>query len=376
MTLRDLAQLIRNNARIAVVIPVICMMLAVFCSAFFTLQEYRATSFVVPSVPAGIIDDSNLAVALNCLAEKTVGNKDLGDGVEIEVEGPLAKKAPKGGAVAIAVTSSKEGDVVSLANSLAEEIAESARSYYRELFQSQDSNWDDVVQEGLSNGALSLETEMLLQKNLMAEIALTYCDFMVDEAVEVEEVGVSPLKLVVVSGLFGIALAVGAILAIDSFRKPIKKVDDVKGVIDSPVLGSYANADVFDAMWTNIQFVIGDEAIGSICLVPLNDCASKRCGEGLVGAIKKSGRNAIVSQMAIGGEGDESVSRDCVSVRVCRPLYCEVGTAVVARNSTITIVCIEAWKDSVDALRATSQELSLAKVKVAGVVLLPSCNEG
>lgn len=362
MTLSDVGCLLRRNAKAMVAIPLVCALAAILYSGFIVGREYQAVSFVVPSAPVGVVAASDLASVAGCLAEDEVREKGY---EEVEVESPLAKKSNRDDSVAILATAATEDEALDVANTVAKDVAERARNYYRQLFQGES-------RESVPSGSLSPETEMLLQERLMSEMAIRYCDFIVDEAAVAERVGASPVRLAIVAALCGVALAFGVILANDAFRRPLKKASDIRGVTNLPVLNDFAGADVRGGLWANVQFVAPEKGIRSLCLIPLSTQTSAQCGEHLIEEMTRSGRSTRLREgLADAGELLKASGDDIVVVQ-CRPLTCDVGAALIAREASATILCAEVWKDSVESLQDALRELSLAKANIVGIALLTS----
>lgn len=182
----------------------------------------------------------------------------------------------------------------------------------------------------------------------------------------------STLKLVAVliaACLGSLILAAFIAICVDSRRHPIRSMDSIvtafhasgyddpdmtrmqEALSKSTVLAELPTPDAGAQVLANTRFAVGRDDLDRICVVPLGDAGTSR-------------EVADALARAIAQEGSAACVESCASV------IDNIALVYDLRASDAVILAIKLWSDTIDQLKYTLKELTLADVAIAGFVLV------
>lgn len=346
--------------------PVVGALIAALISVGMP-SKYEAVSSVTMSDPSGNVTVANLLAVVNDLAQSRIAPYEI-DGSDIDVSSKLGTGAAAQ-TLAFTVEGSDEVECVELANSIASGVATDAKSVFDALQEANEAGLVDLGTLNTSEDVAAVLNGALLQDVLGSSRTFEFCSFTVNEAIEAKDEGAGFSVLVMAGFIVGLFLAVAIIVIIDTVKRPIRSREELECVLELPVLNDGGSADLGAKLWANIQFTAGD-AIGSVCLVPLDGDSAKVCADALDSTLLQLGRSVQTYEIGasdcsiVGAEPNE------FSIYCCASISEGVGAAYCAHAALATVICARRWTDSLKSLENTIRELSMAKANVVGVALL------
>ena len=363
MPLFDLCRLLGHYWKLAIAIIAACSLSAALASWLIMPQKYEASASITVSDPSGSVSSADMLAVANSLAQSEAAPYN------VEGSDTCVSVSPGTGATSQVLTivaeSTSEDETAELANSLANSVAAKATGIFEALQEANEDGRADLSALNSSEDVASVLSRSLMQDILGTGLTFEFCSFMVNEAVEAQETGLGGVVLVALGLIGGLFVAVVAVMVIAAIKEPIRSRDELEEATGLPVLN-----DAGDQIWANVQFS-SDELVDSLCLVPVaGDSGAQECATALVAAIERANKSVMLEVVTKQETLDQNASRNAVVVWQCPPLAENVAAAYCAHNVSVTLVCARFWSDSLGKLQDTIRELSLAKAKVAGVVLL------
>lgn len=191
-----------------------------------------------------------------------------------------------------------------------------------------------------------------------------------NEATTAESLTPSIPKTALVALFAGLFLAVFIVVIIDLVKAPIKSRRDVESTADLPVIGTIPDIDRGERLLANIRFS-SDEPVTTIAVIPTGlTGATLTCAE-LTSAFEHSGVPVTRIHGNPHAEGFNHVPMPgIVTIVECASLSEGMGAVYIAKETDLTILCVNEWNDSRKKLANVVEELTFAQVNIAGVVLL------
>lgn len=368
LPLFDLCRLLGHYWKLAIAIIAACSLSAALASWLIMPQKYEASASITVSDPSGSVSSADMLAVANSLAQSEAAPYN------VEGSDTCVSVSPGTGATSQVLTivaeSTSEDETAELANSLANSVAAKATGIFEALQEANEDGRADLSALNSSEDVASVLSGSLMQDILGTGLTFEFCSFMVNEAVEAQEAGLGGVVLVALGLIGGLFVAVVAVMVIAAIKEPIRSRDELEEATGLPVLNGLTSRDAGDQIWANVQFS-SDELVDSLCLVPVaGDSGAQECATALVAAIERANKSVMLEVVTKQETLDQNASRNAVVVWQCPPLAENVAAAYCAHNVSVTLVCARFWSDSLGKLQDTIRELSLAKAKVAGVVLL------
>lgn len=312
MTLLDLIKLIKHYLKIVVIVPVVCVIVAV--------------AFVVVTPPtyvakATLLTNGDIALAGGFAQNEAAIYSQNGILVTSTTENAYRT-------ITIEAEGRDYGGCIAAANAAVLAAADDYRSV---------------------NGQVSVST---------------------NEAVYADNYSPSIAKTAIIALFIGLFVALCIIVLIDMVKTPIKSKNDIEGATNLPIIGTIPNRDRGERLLANIRF-LGDEQPSTIAIVPVGlSGGTLTCAE-LTSAFEHSG---VTVNRIQGNPHAQSLNAvvfpDIVTIIECAPLSEGMGAVYIAKEADITLLCATEWNDSRKALSAIVEELRFAKAKLGGVVFL------
>lgn len=199
-----------------------------------------------------------------------------------------------------------------------------------------------------------------------------------------------PIKYAAVAFLASLFIVVVAIVAWDSWKMPVKSVDDLEDATGIRVLGNVPSADGGERLFANLRFVFdGDGAFGrgdaplKLALVPVCDQAdASLVSSELDDAARTASWGVEIANVGPHDElecidnaddDSESVASELPTLHIvrCAPIGMGMGAAWAAREADAAVVVVREWQTSIREVEETLRALSMAGVTSVGFVLLP-----
>lgn len=191
-----------------------------------------------------------------------------------------------------------------------------------------------------------------------------------NEATFAESTSPSIPKIVLISLVLGLFVAVCVVVIIDVVKMPIKSKKDIEMTSGLTVLGNIPNWDRGERLIANIRFLCNDQP-STIAVVPVGlTGGTLTCAE-LASAFEHAGSSVTRIKGNPHAQSLNAISLPEITTIVeCAPLSEGMGAVYIAKEADITILCASEWRDSRRALFSVVEELKFAKVKLGGVVFL------
>ncbi len=314
MTLLDLLRLIRHHAKLVIVLPIVCALVAALvCVLMPATYEAKAT----------LITNGDIALAGGYAQNEAATYSQ--NGIEVSAKTDTSSKS-----VTITAEGGDYGGTIAAANATVLAAAEDCRAA------------SDKAAVSVSEATLAQSSSPSIPK--MALVAL----------------------------LAGLFLAVCIVVIIDMMKTPIKSKEDIEEASGLPVLGTIPNRDRGERLIANIRF-LDDEKPSTIAVVPIGlTGATTTCAE-LASAFERAGYAVSRTKGSAHAQGlGVKVLPNVLSIIECPSLIEGMGAAYIAHEADLTILCAHEWNDSRTALSQVTEELKFAKANVGGVVLLTS----
>lgn len=363
MTFYELCGMVRRYWRIALAIVVACALGMGLYSLKGSAPVYKATATVVATDPSGKVAATQLMATVEAIGI-TVEREASGDGVT--VTGAAATPTTSQCYVLTAVSGDAQESIAS-ANAAAHRIADEAKGVYAELTADGEERlhaYADNLQlfEELGNDRIDAIN------SVVAPNTYAFCEFNVEEAQEASAQGSSLVKFLILGLVVGLLLSLCGIALYGFVKRPIKGRRDIEAVCDLPVLGGKRESP--EVLWANIQFAAESEP-HSICVLSAGNENVRAVSEGLVRAVRATGRNASVE--APGGirnaeTGSCGTRQNSIVVYPCDSVASSADALWCARRSDATVVCVRQWSDALERFTEVLDELRLAGSKVVGII--------
>lgn len=363
MTFHDLLLTMRHYLKWVVIVPVLCALIA---GSFLFVkssggESYSATATLTVTDPTGTLNKDNLSNLVNAVANGEAAN--LPGGVSVKAD-----------SLTQSVTFTAQGETAQDAMDSANAAVSETVAVLKDVLAEQgNAYWDKANANAISDSYPSDSFLLSVLGTAAADrvAALQSCVFTVAEATGASG-GVSGdlVKYVIVGLLAGLFATVCILILLDSARRPIKSLDNLKEVADLPVLAYGRGSVAGERLWANVQFATDDD-ITSICLVPVSAQGSQESmSEELAhSALEKYPQSKVVAARQIENESalDHAVP---VLVVYCDSINENVKSSYIANKASATVVLVKSWVDGASAVESALNELRLAKANVVGLVLL------
>lgn len=193
-----------------------------------------------------------------------------------------------------------------------------------------------------------------------------------NEATYAENTSPSFLKIIALTLFAGLFVAVCIVVIIDMIKAPIKSKSDIEATLNLPVLGSVPTHDRGERLLANIRFLSNDE-LSTIAVVPVGHTGGTLTCAELASAFENAGTTVMRVQRGPHAQSLNTISLpEIVTIVECAPLLEGIGAAYIAKEADVTVLCASEWRDSRKSLASVVEELSFAKAKLGGVILLSS----
>lgn len=338
MTLNDLLLLMKHYLRWVIAVPIACALCAgafAFAGNVAKDPDYSASATLTIADPSNSLSTNNLSYLLNATAQRIAA--DLSDG-EVRVSAKPDEKSQSVSISASAPSAEKAKEIANIAS-------DQTTSAVSEILLGQAEAFRQEQQSGNFEPSSSGEDVIGAKA-----VALESCVFSVVPASAASEVDSrSSLKFVLAGFAGGLFLVAMILIAYDLVKRPIKSKDDINAITDLPVLNGRGGASGVEITCANLlNYCEGAPSL--VCVVPEK------------GSCEEFGK---MLQTAFDRTVDGRVEVEALaSPGVSANAYLE------ARNADAVVVCVERWKGDAVGLGDCLEELSLAKAKVVGVVLV------
>ena len=363
MTFYELCGMVRHCWRIALAIVLACTLGMGLYSLKGSAPVYKATATVVATDPSGKVTTAQLMATVEAIGI-TVERETSGDGVTIT--GAAATPTTSQCYILTAVSGDAK-ESITAANTAAHRIADEAKGVYVELAADGEERlhaYADILQlfEELGNDRIDAIN------SVVAPNTYAFCEFNVEEAQEASSQGSSLVKFLILGLVVGLLLSLCGIALYGFVKRPIKGRRDIEAVCDLPVLGG--KRENSEVLWANVQFAAGSEP-RSICVLSAGNENVRAVSEGLVRAVRATGRNASV-EVPDGIHNAETgpcgAQQDAIVVYPCGSVTASAEALWCARQSDATVVCVRQWSDALERFAEVLDELRLAGSKVVGII--------
>lgn len=175
------------------------------------------------------------------------------------------------------------------------------------------------------------------------------------------------VKAIVLGAVVGAILGVCIVIALQLKRKRVLSPEAAEEVAELPALGIGGASLDGKRLLANTRFSLENNYLQAICVVPVSSgsdsCAVTEVLEETLGVER--------GQMSSGrdGELDSAIGSDTEVIN-CKPLSEDITSAYIAQRSDATLVVVKCDIDAIPELRTTVQELRLAAVPLAGIVVM------
>lgn len=321
MTFHDLWQMVKKYWYVVVVLPCACvLLLAVSLGAGFGKEP-------LVTVTTKIVANSQIEATAGIASSKA-------NEIARDYSGATAtaKVNDKSMLVTISVSSPDETTSEECAHRIAEEtIASTKQLYSSENGDASGIQYNAQIQEPSS-------------------IAVTHT---------------SELRKYIVAAIVGLCAAACFLVLLYSARRPVVGVDSLQRQTCLPVLGVIPSHDYGERLLANIRFAAHGNALDSICVVPaLTSASSQSVCQSLSMALERDERPQYEEGQTAGEA--RSSDRDAIEILCCESLAQSVQAAYTARESSVVVLSVAQWLDSIKAVNDAIEELTLADVEIAG----------
>lgn len=364
LTLVDLCRLMRHLWKLVLSISVSCALVAALVSLLMP-SRFESSATITVSDPSSNVSSANLLAVVNDFVQTAIAPYAVSDSnVEATVGFGTDASAQT---LILTIEGTSEDECVQLANSIANNAANDSKEVFDLLQEANEADLADLSALNTSEDVASVLSGTLLQNSLGSDRTFEFCSFMVNEAIEAEDIGPGVLTVALVGLAGGVFLAIIVVLLIDAVKRPIKSCEEIEENYELPVLSSRADSSMGERVWANVQFATS-EPILSICLIPLGTDVVKEYAESLESAVVKQGLCSHVVQVPENAFLFTQ-KHDGIPIYSCFSVSSGVGAAYCAHEATATVICAHVWKDSHSELKETIRALSLAEANIAGIVL-------
>lgn len=199
-----------------------------------------------------------------------------------------------------------------------------------------------------------------------------------------------PIKYAVVVLLASLFVLIAAIVAWDSWKMPVKSVDDLEGATGIRVLGEVPSADGGERLFANLRFAVdGDGALGcgdaplKVALVPVCDQVDASLVSSVLDVaacmaswdveITDAGPHDELECIDEADDDSENAVSELPTLHIvrCAPIDAGMGAVWAARDAGATVVVVREWQTSLREVEETLRALSMAGVAPVGFALLP-----
>ena len=314
MTLEDLVALLKRHVKLCILVPVVCIILAVGWNFLFQTGYTAAASFVTSG-------DLALAQGLSNNIAASYSNSTL----KVSCSSVASSKT-----IVITASGDNPDSCVEAANNVA----------------------NDAVKEYKS-----------VNESIIASI---------NEATFATSNNSSLVKTALTAFFGGLFIVIFLILIFDWVRAPLKSVHDIEGCTDYPVIGTAISPQSSERLLANIQFIYRGKP-STVAVVPIGSAsAAPIVARELCGAFERVDvRVRLVKGSPAATKFRVAVPDGAAVMVSCEPLDLGMGAAYIANNADVTVVCVREWTDSKKQLASTLKELELAKANIVGIAYLP-----
>lgn len=362
MTLFDLFRLVRRRIRLIIAATLACALVAAMVGFLAFPLQRSATSAVLLSDPAGLLNASNMVDVVEAVADDALGAFDPS---RVSVKLGAEKSSVAAGTIAITATAPTAEEAMGIANDAAVSLATAANQYFENL--------RDTVEPPSSEGIISdevfSERGVILREVSPTDEGLRYCSFVVKEATGPNPMSLDAIKLIIIGLLAGAVLSVSYVLLCDALSRPIKSAAELRRLSGLPVLSDPKSSDFYETLYVNTKLALSNMTEGkSVCLIPLSGDRPSRIADGL-GEWYSQDNEAV--EMVVWGKGEtpEKPVGSSIAIVACPSLAQDVNVALAAHASSASILLVEEWKDGASELENTLRQLDLAGAHVIGCAL-------
>ena len=309
MTLLDLFRLIGRYWKIAVVLPLICVLA---CAGFLVIRgqtaSYTASAYVVAGTSAQL---------------STLNGTASSSAREYATANPGYSASAKADTAALTVSITATGPDASGAANAANEVA---------------------------NDAVEGAQELLGKDNVTARVEKA--------ANGTRASGSSLLTYLFVALLAGLFAAVCVIVAIDAIKRPVKGSADLEAASGMPVLEELP-AGSGERLLADVRFASGKENVRDVVIVPVKDGAPASLAGMMLS--RASQAESPEESEAHGGR---------VRVMACAPMLQGTSAAYQSRHADAVVLVAAQWVDTRNEVQRAANELRLAGANLVGCVLV------
>lgn len=341
-----------------------CAVLAALLSLYLP-AKYEASATVSVSDPSGSVQVADLLSVANNVAQSIVSS-DISqlNGEEVFLDEGTATNRT----LTLTVKGNGASECVELVNRVASNVAVGSKDVFDALQETNEANLAELRSLNTSEDVAAVLSGTVLQDTLGSGKTFEFCTFLVNEATDAQEVGLSLSALVLIGFIVGLFLVVVVTFVVCVAKAPIISREEIERLVDSPVLNAGVSHSG-DWLWANIQF-LSDVPIKSVCLVPLAGASAKKCAKILENTILQTGEAPLIEEV----EGDSRFVSDAgqnqLSIYCCPSLDDGVAAIYYSHIASATVICARKWDDSVRVLESVIRELSYAKANIVGIALL------
>ena len=314
MTLEDLTALLKRYAKLCILLPTACIILALGWTFLFQTGYSATASFVTNG-------DLALAQGLSNNIAASYSNSTL----KVSCSSVASSKT-----IVVTASGDNPNSCVEAANNVA----------------------NDAVKEYKS-----------VNNSVVASI---------NEATFATSNNSSLIRTVLAALLGGLFFAVCLVVIIDLIRGSLKSTRDIEECADYPVIGTAFSPQGSERLLANIQFTYKGMP-STVAVVPVGSAsAAPIVARELGGAFERADvRVRLVKGSPTATKFRVAVPDNAAVVVSCEPLDLGMGAAYIANNADVTVVCVREWTDSKKQLASTLKELELAKANIVGIAYLP-----
>lgn len=180
--------------------------------------------------------------------------------------------------------------------------------------------------------------------------------------------GADVAKYAIVALLASLFAVVAAVVAWDSWKMPVRGMEQLEGVSGLYVLGRVPDADRGERLFSNLMFVASDRAGVNVNAAAAGEDARDELSVAVVPVGEPADAKLVADALLV---GHARAGRGCaVNATACAPFSEGMDAAWAAREADAVVVVAREWSDSVREVEGTLRELMLAGATVAGFALV------
>lgn len=191
-----------------------------------------------------------------------------------------------------------------------------------------------------------------------------YADSFIDESPSV-------IKTALYGLIVGLVLALCLLFLLDKVKAPIKSKDDIERISKLPVLGVLPSQDAGERLLANTQFRCG-ALPKSIALIPVGPDDAQRI---VLADFLCAFENVAVAAKGIRGSAHArkfgaTIPEKSAVVVSCDSLSAGMGAVFIARDVQAVVLCVQQWSTTAKDLIQALDDLKLAAVEITGIAFV------